>query len=114
MEDSQHLYILWTTDNPITAQKMVLMYAGNSLLKGWWEKVTVIIWGAADQLAATDPTIQARIKELQEMGVTFTACKSCAESMGVTSDLKSLGVEVRYWGESLTQLLKSGAALITV
>jgi hypothetical protein len=114
MENKDHLYILWTTDNPMTAQKMVLMYAGNSLLKGWWEEVTVIIWGAADQLAATDKTIRAKVKELQEMGVHFTACKACAEGMGVAQELISLGVEVRYWGEPLTQLLKSGAALITV
>jgi hypothetical protein len=114
MDTNNHLYILWTTDNPLTAQKMVLMYAGNSLLKGWWEEVTVIIWGAADQLAATDPAIQARIKELQEMGVHFTACKACAEGLGVANVLKDLGVEVRYWGETLTQLLKSGAPLISV
>ena len=114
MENKEHLHILWTTDNPITAQKMVLMYAGNSLLKGWWEDVTVIIWGAADQLAATDPAIQARMKELQEMGVHFTACKACAEGLGVAKNLKDLGVEVRYWGESLTQLIKSGTPLISI
>lgn len=114
MDTKDHLYILWTTDNPVTAQKMVLMYAGNSLLKGWWENVTVILWGAADQLAATDPAIQSRMKELQEMGVHFTACKACAEGLGTADQLKSLGVEVRYWGESLTQLLKSGVPLITI
>lgn len=114
MEDNSHLYILWTTDNPVTAEKMVLMYGGNSMLKGWWDKVTIIVWGAADQLVATDTVIQTRIKELMDMGVHFTACKSCADSLGVTPQLKSLGVEVKYWGESLTQILKSGAKLLTV
>lgn len=113
MEDNSHLYILWTTDNPLTAEKMVLMYGGNSMLKGWWEQVTIIIWGAADQLVATDTAIQTRIKELMDMGVHFTACKSCADTLGVTPQLKSLGVEVKYWGESLTQVLKSGAKLLT-
>ncbi len=84
------------------------------MLKGWWDKVTIIIWGAADQLVATDTTIQTRIKELMDIGVHFTACKSCADSLGVTPQLKSLGVEVKYWGESLTQILKSGATLLTI
>jgi len=114
MEDNSHLYILWTTDNPVTAEKMVLMYGGNSMLKGWWDNVTIIIWGAADQLVTTDTVIQARIKELVDMGVHFTACKSCADTLDVTPQLKSLGVEVKYWGEPLTQILKSGATLLTI
>ena len=114
MEKESHLYILWTTDNPITAEKMVLMYGGNSLLKGWWDRVTIIIWGAADQLVATDPAIQARIKELMDMGAHFTTCKSCAETLGVASQLKELGIEVKYWGEALTKLLKSGATILTI
>ena len=114
MKKQSHLHILWTTDNPVTAEKMVLMYGGNSMLKGWWEKVTIIIWGAADVLAATDPLIQARMKELMEMGVQFTACKRCAETLDVEQPLKDLGVEVKYWGESLTKLLQSGATLLTV
>ena len=114
MDNDSHLYILWTTGNPVTAEKMVLMYGGNSLLKGWWDKVTIIIWGAADQLAATDPTIRARIKELMEMGAHFTTCKRCAETLGIEKELKELGIEVKYWGEALTKLLKSGATILTV
>ena len=114
MKKQSHLHILWTTDNPVTAEKMVLMYGGNSMLKGWWEEVTIIVWGAADVLAASDPQIQARMKELMEMGVHFSACKRCAETLGVEQALKDLGVEVRYWGESLTKLLQSGATLLTV
>jgi len=114
MEKESHLYILWTTDNAVTAEKMVLMYGGNSLLKGWWDKVTIIIWGAADQLVTSDLAIQARIKELMDMGAHFTACKRCAQTLGVESQLKDLGVEVKFWGESLTKLLKSGATILTV
>jgi hypothetical protein len=40
MEKKDHLYILWTNGDPITAEKRVFMYGINSLLKGWWEKVT--------------------------------------------------------------------------
>ena len=40
--DGQHLHILWTNADPVVFDKMVLMYAVNSLVRGWWEKVTVI------------------------------------------------------------------------
>ncbi|MFR4559861.1 MAG: hypothetical protein ACLT5P_00670 [Flavonifractor plautii] len=43
--DGQHLHILWTNADPVVFDKMVLMYAVNSLVRGWWEKVTVILWG---------------------------------------------------------------------
>ena len=46
MKDKSHLFILWTNCNPITAEKMVFMYSSNPLLKGWWEHVTLIVWGA--------------------------------------------------------------------
>ena len=114
MEKESHLFILWTTGDPITAEKMVLMYGGNCLLKGWWDKVTIIIWGAADELAASNTVIRDRIRELMDMGVKFTACKRCAETLGVADQLKELGVEVKYWGEALTKLLKSGASILSI
>lgn len=114
MKNEQELYILWTTDNAITAEKMVLMYAGNSMLKGWWEQVTVIIWGASAQLVSTNDEIRGRIRELMLQSVSFTACKRCADTLGVTVQLENLGVEVKYWGESLTELLRSNAKILTI
>lgn len=35
MENDSHLYILWTSGDPVTAMNMVMMYGGNSLRKGW-------------------------------------------------------------------------------
>ena len=49
--DGQHLHILWTNADPVVFDKMVLMYAVNSLVRGWWEKVTVILWGETARLA---------------------------------------------------------------
>jgi len=40
---SDHLNILWTNADPITAEKMVFMYSINSLKRGWWKEVTLII-----------------------------------------------------------------------
>ena len=63
MSEKTHLYVLWTNDNLITAEKMVFMYTINSLLHGWWEKVTLIIWGAPTRLVSEDGNIQEKIKE---------------------------------------------------
>ena len=109
-----HLYVLWTNDNPITAEKMVFMYTINSLIHGWWEKVTLIVWGAPTKLVSEDADIQNKIKEALEAGVHVTACKACADQLGVTEALKQLGIEVKYWGMSLTEILKNGEHLVTI
>ena len=47
MEDK--LNVLWTSGDLITAEKMLFMYPHNAKLLGWWEDVTLIIWGASTQ-----------------------------------------------------------------
>lgn len=114
MEEKKHLHILRTNDNLYTSLHMVLMYAKNSLLRGWWEQVTVIVWGATAKLAAENEIIQEEIKVAQHVGVHFSACVACARNLGVVSELEALGVEVISWGPPLTELLKTGEALITI
>ena len=112
--DKTHLYVLWTNDNPITAEKMVFMYTINSLIHGWWEKVTLIIWGAPTQLVSEDVNIQEKIKEALDAGVHVTACKACADQLGVTETLEKLQIEVKYWGLPLTEILKKNEQLLTI
>jgi hypothetical protein len=114
MEEKTHLYVLWTNDNKITAEKMVFMYTVNSLIKGWWEEVTLIIWGATAKLAAEDKDIQKMILEAMEKGVHVTACKACTDQLEVTPVIESLGIEVIYWGVPLTDLLKNNETLLTI
>lgn len=114
MAEKTHLYVLWTNDNLLTAEKMVFMYTINSLKKGWWQAVTVIIWGATAKLVAENGSIQALIKEADKVGVQFTACKACADQLGVTEVLEKLGIEVIYWGDPLTKLLKREEVLLTI
>ena len=109
-----HLYVLWTNDNLITAEKMVFMYTINALIHGWWEKVTLIVWGAPAKLVSEHAGIQNKIKEALEAGVLVTACKACADQLGVTETLKQLGIEVKYWGMPLTEILKNGEHLVTI
>lgn len=114
MSENKHLYVLWTNDNPITAEKMVFMYTINSLIHGWWEKVTLIVWGATTKLVSENADIQGKIKEALEAGVHITACKACADRLGVTDDLEKLGIEVIYWGVPLTDILKNNEKLLTI
>jgi hypothetical protein len=114
MSKKTHLYVLWTNDNPITAEKMVFMYTVNSLLKGWWEKVTLIIWGATAKLVSEDDNIQKLIKKALKAGIHITACKACADQLGVTETLEKLNIEVKYWGIPLTEILKNDEKLLTI
>ncbi len=114
MMDRTHLYVLWTNDDPVTAEKMVFMYTINSLIHGWWEKVTLIVWGAPAKLVAEDVAIQKKIKEALDTGVHVTACKACADELGVTEALEKLQIEVKYWGQPLTEILKNNEPLLTV
>jgi hypothetical protein len=109
-----HLYVLWTNDNPITAEKMVFMYTINSLAHGWWDKVTLIIWGAPAKLVSEDARIQALVKDALDAGVHITACKACANQLGVTDTLEKLQIEVKFWGQPLTAILKGNERLITI
>jgi hypothetical protein len=114
MNDKKHLYVLWTNDNPVTAEKMVFMYTINSLLKGWWKKVTLIVWGASAKLVSENADIQSKVKEALEAGVHITACKACADQLDVANDLEKLGIEVKYWGVPLTEILKNDEKLLTI
>ena len=107
--DGQHLHILWTNADPVVFDKMVLMYAVNSLVRGWWEKVTVILWGETARLAAADPAVRERIVLAMEQGVKFSACITCAKELGVEQALRDMGLEVISWGPPLTELLKTRA-----
>ena len=112
--EKNHLYLLWTNDNPVTAEKMVFMYTINSLAQGWWEKVTLIIWGTTAKLVAENDAIREKIREAQNAGVHVTACKACADQLGVTRDLEALEIEVIYWGVPLTRLLKDDERLLCI
>ncbi|MGB8455412.1 MAG: DsrE family protein [Anaerocolumna sp.] len=114
MEKTNSLYILWTNDNVITSEKMVLMYALNSRLNNWWNEVTVIIWGATTKLVGENKMIQEKIKLAMHTGVKFSACKACADQLNVTEELLELGIEIKYWGEGLTEILKEDEKLITI
>jgi len=114
VSERKHLYVLWTNDNLITAEKMVFMYTVNSLVRGWWEKVTLIIWGATAKLVGENADIQKKVMEAMDAGVHVTACKACSDQLGVTQTLEDLKIEVKYWGAPLTEIIAKGEKLLTI
>lgn len=114
MSEKKTLHILWTNADLDTSILMVMMYAKNSMARRWWDRVTVIVWGATAKLAAENQLMQEQIKIAQNAGVKFSACVSCARQLGVIETLEALDIEVIPWGEPLTRILQSNGSLITV
>lgn len=107
------LVILWTSDDPYLAERMVLMYTHAAKTAGWFKEVTLIIWGPSAKLTAENIKIQEKLNAMQKDGVTIEACIACANAYGVTQDLKNLGFEVKGMGKPLTDYLKSGKTILT-
>lgn len=112
--DTNKLLIVWTSGDRDVALKMVFMYAGNARRYGWWEEVNLLAWGPSQKLLAEDEELQEGLAELLELGVRVIACKACADSYPVTEQLETLGIEVFYSGEFLTDWLKSGKHVVTL
>ena len=113
--DADTLHILWTNDNPVTAENMVFMYATNSLRLKWWEHVHIIVWGANAKLLVESERLQELVRAFQARGGHVSACKRCAENLGVLEKLEAIpDIEVLYIGEEFTRILKSGEKVLSV
>ena len=107
------LTIIWSSADRGVAETMVFMYATNACREGWWDEITVLIWGPSARLAARDPKIQEHMARMKDAGVELLACKRCADDYGVAVALEEQGVKVFYAGPYLTEKIKSGEKLIT-
>jgi len=107
------LTVLWTTSDREVALSMVFMYTLNAKLKGWWQHVTLIVWGPSSKLLSVDTELQEYVASMKDAGIRLLACRRCAEMFGVADRLEALGLEVKYMGEPLTELLKRNTTLLT-
>ncbi|MHC4257738.1 MAG: DsrE family protein [Planctomycetota bacterium] len=105
--DAEKLAVLWTSGDPFVAHKVCFMYTHNAKKAGWWNEVQLIVWGPSSKLLAEDKDLQTAVKAMMADGVVTKACKACADSYGVSDDLAALGIEVKYMGKPLTEMLKS-------
>ena len=107
------LVVVWTSGDPEVAETMALMYTHAAKTNKWFKDVTLIIWGPSARLVIENPKIQEKVIKMQKDGVVLEACVACANMLGVTEQLKKLGVDVKGMGGPLTNYLKSGAKVLT-
>jgi len=113
METSNSLVVIWSSNDRDVALQMVFLYVLNSRLKGWWEDVTLIIWGPSAELLSYDLELQMELEKIKAGGVKIQACRKCADNYGVSEKLEELGVEVIYMGVPLTEYLKENRHILT-
>lgn len=111
--DPDHLVVVWTSDDPYVAERVALMYTHAAKTAGWFNEVTLIVWGPSAKLVSENLKIQEKLKAMQKDGVEIRACIVCSDAYGVTKDLEKLDFDVRGMGKPLTDYLKSGAKVLT-
>ena len=105
-QDPSRLAVLWTSGDPEVATKMAFMYTLNAKRQGWFDEVTLIVWGPSSKLLSENPQLQEEVAAMAGAGVEVVACRACADSYGVSEVLEGMGIEVKYMGRPLTEMLK--------
>ena len=104
--DPDRLFVLWTSGDPDVAHRMALMYSHAAKRFGWYDHVTLVVWGPSQRLLCADKDLKAKIKEMQGDGVQVEACIACAEMYGLVKDLEALGLPVYGQGKPLSDAMK--------
>jgi len=107
------LAVLWTSGDPDVAHNVAFMYTHTAKKVGWFDEVTLIVWGPSQRLLIGDKSLQAKIKAMQQDGVVVEACIACAMNYDIVEELKALGIPVRGMGLPLTDYLKNGWKVLT-
>jgi hypothetical protein len=107
------LNVLWTTGEKEVALRMIFIYLMDAKSMGWYDEITLVIWGPSARLVAGDKAIQKELDFLLQSGIKVEACQGCTEAYKVTDAIRALGINVRFMGEPLTEILHSGDRLIT-
>jgi hypothetical protein len=107
------LAVIWSSGDPEVAHRVCFMYSHNAKKQKWFDEVTLIVWGPSARLLAGDKDLQAEVRAMLKDGVKVEACIACADSYGVTEELRKLGVEVKPMGKPLTDMLKQNQKVLT-
>ena len=107
------LAVVWSSSDPDVAHRACFMYTDNAKKQKWFDEVTLIVWGPSARLLAGDKDLQAKIKTMLQDGVKIQACLACTDSYGVTEQLRNIGIEVKYMGKPLTDLIQQNWHMLT-
>ncbi|MGL5015014.1 MAG: DsrE family protein [Bacteroidales bacterium] len=107
------LVIVWSSDDPMVAERVALMYPHAAQRNQWFDEITLVIWGPSANLIADNVKLQNKLEQMKRDGIIIKACLACANEYGVTEKLKELGYDVILMGVPLTTYLKEGYKVLT-
>jgi hypothetical protein len=84
-----------------------LMWAQNAMIHGWMEDIKVIFFGPAQDLVLKDEQVKKMAKEIAE-GDKPIFCKFLSDRDGNSDQLTEIGMEVKYVGPMIADLIKTG------
>ena len=111
--NADKLVMVWSSDDPMVAKRVSLMYSHSAKRNNWFQEVTLVIWGPSAKLIADDKELQQKIEQMKRDGVIVKACIACANEYGVSQKLEELGYDVMPMGIPLTNYLKNGYKILT-
>lgn len=111
--ETSKLGVVWTSGDREVALKMVYMYTFSAKRAGWFDEVRFVIWGPSSKLLSEDEELQEYLGRMADVGVELVACKACADMYGVSEALGELGVDVKYMGVPLSDMLKGDWEVVT-
>jgi hypothetical protein len=112
-KEKSKLAVLWTSGDPDVASRVAFMYTHTAKKAGWFDEVTLIVWGPSQKLLLENKELQAKVKAMQDDGIIVEACIACAMSYNIVDDIKALGITVKGMGIPLTEYLKSDWKVLT-
>jgi hypothetical protein len=111
--NNNRLAVIWSSGDPDVAHKVCFMYTHNAKRQKWFDEVVLIVWGPSAKLLSGDKDLQTEIKAMLNDGVKVQACRACSDSYGVSDQLRQIGVDVRWMGVPLTNMLKQDWKVLT-
>ena len=112
-QEPSRLAVLWTSGDPEVATRVAFMYTLNAKRQGWFDEVTLIVWGPSAKLLSENQELHTAVTEMAGVGVQVVACNACADSYDVSDTLEGLGIDVTYMGQPLTEMLKGDWEVIS-
>lgn len=100
--------MILSSADTIVHRELSFPYSYNSKTRGWMDQVRVILWGPTEKIVLEDLDFQEQVRLLMDAGVEVYACKACSDNFGVSEKLAEIGIDVRYVGTFVTEMLKEG------
>ena len=111
--NENRLDVIWSSDDPMVAKRVALMYPHAAQRNKWFDEVILVVWGPSAKLIAEDIELQNKLSQMKKDGVLIKACIACAKEYDVADKLNNLGYEVIPMGIPLTNYLKDGYKVLT-